>query len=144
MRDGVPVYQQASGGEGGNVLYRRYIGSPTSDIDSRTAWMMTPSTGLVQCSGFTYLNSHHIPGPQGYAPSAVGYSKGPNGRGDGEGMFDLTAEDPECHVHNTVAATILAGTTAALPSSQENTSVCVRVTQSTDSTQIMHDVRRCR
>ena len=105
MRDGVPVYQQASGGEGGNVLYS---------------------------------------GPQGYAPSAVGYSKGPNGRGDGEGMFDLTAEDPERHVHNTVAATILAGTTAALPSSQANTSVCVRVTQSTDSTQIMHDVRRCR
>jgi len=61
MRDGVPVYQQASGGEGGNVLYS---------------------------------------GPQGYAPSAVGYSEGPNGRGDGGGMFDLTAEDPECHVNS--------------------------------------------
>ena len=77
--DGVPTYQSA---DGTRVLLR-YYDDGTDDIGDSTVWLVADSGTLNTCyGGHYYLDSAHIDGRVGSAPTAPGYS-------DGNGWFDL-------------------------------------------------------
>ena len=69
---GAPTYQLKGGGA---VLYRYYDGGGTQ-------WYVGSNDALATCSSrTTYLASISISGSPGYAPTASGYSVGPNFNG---------------------------------------------------------------